>query len=49
MLEVFATRKDFQKIETPLELAGLLTDFEKEFAARGIKTLRTAYQLEHPA
>ncbi len=45
MTEVFATQKDFPKIETPLELAGLLTDFEKEFAARGIKTLRAAYQL----
>jgi hypothetical protein len=27
-------------------LAELLTDFEKDFQARGVKTLRTAYRLE---
>ena len=32
-------------VETPGELAGLLTDFEKEFQARGIQTLRAAYRL----
>jgi tRNA (guanine-N7-)-methyltransferase len=45
MAEIFDVRKEFQKIETPTELAALLTDFEKEFSARGIKTLRAAYQL----
>jgi tRNA (guanine-N7-)-methyltransferase len=45
MTEIFDARNDFQKIETPVELAGLLTDFEKEFSAKGIKTLRAAYQL----
>jgi tRNA (guanine-N7-)-methyltransferase len=46
MAEVFGASKDFEKIETPLELAELLSDFEKEFSARGIGTLRTAYRLK---
>ena len=45
MIEVFAAAKQFRKIETPPDLAVLLTDFEKEFSAKGIKTLRAAYQL----
>jgi tRNA (guanine-N7-)-methyltransferase len=45
MTEVFGASREFQKTETPLELAGLLTDFEKEFHAKGISTLRAAYQL----
>jgi len=49
MTEIFDAQKEFKKIETPLDLAGLLTDFEKEFSARGIKTLRAAYQLVSPA
>jgi tRNA (guanine-N7-)-methyltransferase len=44
MTEVFAADKKFQKIETPAELAELPTDFEKEFRARGISTLRAAFQ-----
>jgi tRNA (guanine-N7-)-methyltransferase len=46
MTEVFAAGKNFRKIETPLELSKLLTDFEREFLARGIQTLRAAYQLQ---
>jgi tRNA (guanine-N7-)-methyltransferase len=46
MTEVFAAGKNFRKIETPLELSKLLTDFEREFLARGIQTLRAAYQFE---
>jgi tRNA (guanine-N7-)-methyltransferase len=45
MTEVFGADKHFQKIETPSELAGLLTDFEKDFHARGIRTRHAAYQL----
>ena len=45
MTEVFCADKNFQKIETPVELAEILTDFERDFNARGIKTLRVAYQL----
>jgi tRNA (guanine-N7-)-methyltransferase len=46
MTEVFGAYRDFKQVETPAELAGLLTDFEKEFHARGIKTLYTAFRLE---
>jgi tRNA (guanine-N7-)-methyltransferase len=44
MTEVFGADKNFQEIETPAELAGLPTDFEREFNARGIRTLRAAYR-----
>jgi tRNA (guanine-N7-)-methyltransferase len=44
MTEAFGADKEFQKIETPVELAELQTDFERDFNARGIQTLRTAYQ-----
>lgn len=44
MTEVFRANAEFQEIETPIELAELLTDFEREFQAHGIKTLRAAYQ-----
>ncbi len=44
MTEVFSADKSFKEIETPVELAELPTDFEKEFRARGIKTLLAAYQ-----
>jgi tRNA (guanine-N7-)-methyltransferase len=46
MTEVFRVNRDFEPVETPVELAGLPTDFEKEFHARGIKTLYTAFRLE---
>ena len=43
MTEVFGAAKGFKKIETPAELMELLTDFERDFHARGIKTLHAAY------
>ena len=46
MTGVFGANGEFQQVETPPELLELVTDFEKEFQARGIKTLRTAYQLK---
>lgn len=46
MNEVFAASQEFQKVETPGELAEVLTDFEREFNARGIPTLRAAYQVK---
>jgi tRNA (guanine-N7-)-methyltransferase len=46
MVEVFGAGKEFSKVETPAELAEMLTDFERDFNARGIPTLRTAYQLK---
>jgi len=45
MLTVFGASPMFQPVETPVELSALLTDFEKDFQARGIKTLRAAYRL----
>jgi tRNA (guanine-N7-)-methyltransferase len=46
MNEVFGTSKEFSKAETSAELAEVLTDFERDFNARGIHTLRAAYQLK---
>jgi tRNA (guanine-N7-)-methyltransferase len=46
MTEVFYAHRQFQKIETPMILAELLTDFEREFQKRGIQTLRAAYQVK---
>jgi len=44
MLEVFSADPGFRLVETPASLSDLLTDFEKDFQARGIQTLRAAYQ-----
>lgn len=44
MTDVFAANREFQPIETPSDLAELLTDFEREFNSRGIQTWRAAYQ-----
>jgi len=43
MLEVFAASSLFQPIPTPQNLSELKTDFEKDFEAYGVKTLRAAY------
>jgi len=45
MQEVFGANRRFRPGETPPELATLPTDFEREFHARGIPTLRSAWQL----
>jgi tRNA (guanine-N7-)-methyltransferase len=44
MVTVFAPCQDFRPVETGDELATLLTDFEKDFQARGVKILRRAYR-----
>src|ERR1041385_2941807 len=44
MVGVFAASPEFRLAETPTDLSSLLTDFEKDSQARGIKTLRAAYQ-----
>ncbi|MGD0252491.1 MAG: tRNA (guanosine(46)-N7)-methyltransferase TrmB [Verrucomicrobiota bacterium] len=46
MTGVFEAGTEFLKIETPSELAGIATDFEREFRARGVRTLRAAYQVK---
>jgi len=45
MVAVFEPCKDFRPVETPGDLAGLLTDFEKNFQACGVRTLRAAYRV----
>jgi tRNA (guanine-N7-)-methyltransferase len=44
MVQVFEASTIFREIETPASLSALQTDFEREFNARGIDTLRRAYQ-----
>jgi len=43
MRRVFGGSNRFAEADTPGELAGVLTDFEREFVARGIGTRRCAY------
>ncbi|HEU6446808.1 MAG TPA: tRNA (guanosine(46)-N7)-methyltransferase TrmB [Verrucomicrobiae bacterium] len=44
MLGIFGADNHFREIETPIELAEIRTDFERDFNAKGIATLRAAYQ-----
>jgi tRNA (guanine-N7-)-methyltransferase len=44
MTEVFAADLEFAPVASPAGLAEVLTDFEKDFNARGIPTLSAAYQ-----
>jgi tRNA (guanine-N7-)-methyltransferase len=44
MQRVFAANSAFESIETPQELANVLTDFERGFLAQGIQTNRAAYR-----
>lgn len=44
MARVFGAEAAFHPVDTPAELAAQLTDFEREFLARGIKTRHAAYQ-----
>lgn len=46
MNEVFDAAKEFEKTETPAALAEITTDFERDFNAQGIPTLRAAFQLK---
>jgi len=46
MREVFAADQRFRLVETPEVLASTITDFEREFQARGVATLRAAFQLD---
>ncbi|PYI88021.1 MAG: tRNA (guanosine(46)-N7)-methyltransferase TrmB [Verrucomicrobia bacterium] len=42
--DIFRSNPNFQARETPSALAQLLTDFEQDYATRGVRTLRVAYQ-----
>jgi tRNA (guanine-N7-)-methyltransferase len=43
MQSVFAASPLFRLVETPAELSAVVTDFERNFHARGVATRRTAY------
>ena len=43
MVKEFAANPAFRLVETPGELSGVVTDFERNFLARGVPTLRAAY------
>jgi len=45
MTEVFGANSNFRLVETPQELSAVVTDFERGFHARGVKTLAAAYQV----
>jgi tRNA (guanine-N7-)-methyltransferase len=45
MTTVFAANPAFQPVETPADLSAVVTDFERNFNARGVATLRAAYCL----
>lgn len=45
MRDVFSASSAFRAVDTPAELSELLTDFERDFHARGVKTLRAAYEV----
>ena len=44
MTEVFGAAAEFEMVATPEELAGVLTDFERDFHAQGIPTRAAAYR-----
>jgi len=46
MVTSFATNSSFRLVETPADLAAVVTDFERNFHARGIATLHAAYARE---
>lgn len=46
MTSVFNANAAFAKYEAPLSLREIVTDFERNFNARGISTLAAAYQLK---
>ena len=44
MIDVFGASSLFAPVETPDNLARVITDFERDFLMRGVQTLRAAYQ-----
>ena len=44
MVSVFAASTAFSSVDTPAELSGVVTDFERTFHARGVASLRAAYR-----
>ncbi len=44
MESVFAASSAFQAIDTPSDLSAVLTDFERDFLAQGVRTHRAAFR-----
>jgi tRNA (guanine-N7-)-methyltransferase len=44
MTRVFSLNPAFKPIETPADLAEYITDFERDFRAKGVEIFRAAYQ-----
>ena len=44
MTATFAGAPEFRQVDTPTDLAAILTDFEQDFQTRGISTLSAAFQ-----
>jgi len=44
MTAVFAANRQFQLAETPIDIAGIITDFERDFRDKGVTTSRAVYQ-----
>ena len=49
MNDVFGMATQFERVETPVELTGIVTDFEKDFLAEGKRTMLATYRLKSPA
>jgi tRNA (guanine-N7-)-methyltransferase len=48
MTRVFSASPLYDPVDTPQELADVVTDFERNFNARGVNTLRAAYRKKQP-
>jgi tRNA (guanine-N7-)-methyltransferase len=46
MKSVFEAAPEFRPVDHPQDLAGLATDFERDFLARGISTLSLSFKVE---
>lgn len=46
MTQVFDANRDFEKVEVPVSLISMVTDFERNFHLRGVPTLASAYRLK---
>jgi len=44
MKNIFGASSLFETVETPNDLASVMTDFERDFLARGVQTLRAGYR-----
>jgi len=45
MTDIFDASTLFKRAETPKALSAIVTDFERDFLARGVRTMRAAYEV----